>query len=1338
MSSTVWTGEQKAAIYQRGGNLLVAAAAGAGKTAVLVERVIQMLLDDAAPVDLDRLLVVTFTDAAAGEMRQRIGAALQERLHRTGGAQQQRLLSQLLQLPRAPIGTLHSFCSELLRRHFDHLQLDPAFRIMDENEALFLRQEVLEEVLEEKYLSLEKQPEHPFWHLTTLLAGRHGDDRRLFEQAWRFYSFALSLPRPRAWLNWLADSLEQTPERWAEQFWLSDWLEVVGLEINIIAECLTLARELVRQPGGPAAYAAQLEQELAAVQECLGSGLMDYHRLRQSLLAVNFGKLPAVKKGTCREDLQQQVKDLRHRAKEGWKKLVQIYFSRPEAELLGELRQAAPLLRSLVELVLDFDTAYRRAKRERGLLDFSDLEHYALALLAENAELSPRGGEVPGLPGAPLLPSPLAREYRQRFAAVMVDEYQDINGVQEAILSLLSGEHNRFMVGDVKQSIYRFRLADPGLFLQRYREYAAVADPGGPGGPDVGRAVEVPQGVPGLRIDLTANFRSVPGILAAVNFLCGRLMTARVAEIDYDERARLRSPRPGEEEKPPGGEVEIHLLEYRPPAGGGEQAEQAGEGADEAAADAPSPPEDLDQVRLEARYLAGWLRENMDRGWELPDGAGGRRQIRWRDVVILLRSLQHTAGIYLEEFRRLGIPVYANGSGGYFAASEVQTVLSLLQVIDNPRRDIPLAAVLRSAMVGLSAGHLARLRLACPQGDFYNAVQHGWQNPAVLEDEQAAASLLAFGERLQTWRQMATRVEPADLIEEIYRQTGYYDLVGALPGGSLRQANLRLLVDRARQFAGTSYRGLFRFLRYMEQLQEQGRDLDTARSLGESENVVRIMSIHRSKGLQFPVVIVAGLGRKFNMKDSQGEWLLHRRLGCGPLLFDPEEYIRRPTVLHHLLRQRLRLESLAEEMRLFYVAATRARYRLLLTAAVPNLPAQVRRWQSFSGLAADQGALPVTVLAGAASCLDWLGPALLAHPALAGLAWPGEAPLELPTPAGRLCLQPAAGLAALWQSGGDGQDEEAVWGKYLRELQPLPRQWLEEQLPEGEKLPCDAELVALLFWQYPRAALAGIPAKLSVTEWSKRQAGLEDGPGEEWPADPVARASLAGTLPMGQEPAEEDVRPGGDYPAGGSYPAAGEMPPGFELPAFHSGGHPALERGQAMHLVMQHLDLELLARAAARREITGEIERQIQALLERGVLGETQRELVSVEQIAGFVDSPPGRRLLQLAGSDRIWRELPFTVALPCRELYPRLDAEQAGEESIILQGIIDCLLDEPDGLVIIDYKSDYLTAGQAAEFVRRHSAQLQLYARAVSEITGRPVKEKILYSFTLGRFWVV
>lgn len=1334
MSSTVWTDEQKAAIYQRGGNLLVAAAAGAGKTAVLVERVIQMLLNDAAPVDLDRLLVVTFTDAAAGEMRQRIGAALQERLRRTGGAEQQRLLSQLLLLPRAPIGTLHSFCSELLRRHFDHLQLDPAFRIMDENEALFLRQEVLEEVLEEKYLSLEKQPEHPFWHLTTLLAGRHGDDRRLFDQTWRFYSFALSLPRPRAWLNWLADSLEHTPGRWAEQFWLTDWQEVVGLEIDMIAECLTLALELARQPGAPAAYAAQLEKELAAVQECLNSD-RSYHRLKQSLLAVNFGRLPVVKRGTCREDLQQQVKDLRNRAKEGWKRLVQVYFSRSEEELLGELRQAAPLVRSLVELVLDFDTAYRQAKRERGLLDFSDLEHCALALLAENAELSPWGSEVPGLPGAPLLPSPLAREYRQRFAAVMVDEYQDINGVQESILSLLSGEQNRFMVGDVKQSIYRFRLADPGLFLQRYREYAAIADAGGPGD---GRAAELPEGAPGLRIDLTANFRSVPGILAAVNFLCGRLMTARVAEIDYDERARLRSPRPGEEEKPPGSEVEIHLLDYRPPAGGGEPVELAGDGTAEAAGEAPSPPEDLDKVRLEARYLAGWLKEKMDRGWKLPDGAGSMCQIRWRDVVVLLRSLQHTAGIYLEEFRRLDIPVYADGSGGYFAASEVQTVLSLLQVIDNPRRDIPLAAVLRSALVGLSAGHLARLRLACPQGDFYTAVQHGWQNPAVLEDEQAASSLLAFGERLQTWRQMAARLEPADLIEEIYRQTGYYDLVGALPGGSLRQANLRLLVDRARQFAGTSYRGLFRFLRYIEQLQEQGRDLDTARSLGESEDVVRIMSIHRSKGLQFPVVIVAGLGRKFNMKDSQGEWLLHRRLGCGPLLFDPEEYIRRPTVLQHLLQQRLRLESLAEEMRLFYVAATRARYLLLLTAAVPNLPAQVRKWQSFAGLTAAGGALPVTVLAGAASCLEWLGPALFAYPTLADLTCSEDTPLALATPAGSLCLQPAAGLAALWQGGGGEQGEEAVWVKYLRGLQPLPRQWLEEQLPEGEKLPDDQELAALLFWQYPRAALAGIPAKLSVTEWSKRQAELEAGPAGEWPLEWPARAQRDESMPVEQEPAGEEARQSGDPPDDGSYPATGEMPPGFELPAFHSGGHPALERGQAMHLVMQHLDLEQLARAAARREIAGEIERQVQALLERGVLEEAQRELIRVEQIAGFVDSPPGRRLLQLAGSDRIWRELPFTVALSCRELYPRLDVEQAGEESIILQGIIDCLLDEPDGLVIIDYKSDYITAGQAAEFVRRHSAQLQLYARAVSKITGRPVKEKILYSFTLGRFWVV
>ncbi|WP_018084271.1 helicase-exonuclease AddAB subunit AddA [Desulfurispora thermophila] len=1310
MSSTVWTDEQRAAIHQHGRNLLVAAAAGAGKTAVLVERVIQMLLNECSPVDLDRLLVVTFTEAAASEMRQRIGAALQERLQRAGGAKQ-RLLNQLLLLPRALIGTLHSFCSELLRRHFYHLQLDPAFRIMDENEAFFLRQEVLEEVLQGKYQELEERPDQPFFQLTALLAGRHGDDRRLYDLVWRFYSFALSLPRPRAWLNWLVGSLENASACWEEQPWLVAWQDGVYLELGAAAESLALALELTRQPGGPAVYEPLLAQELAAVEKCLALCRAPYEQLKQSLLeAATFGRLPSLKKGEFREDYQQQVKDLRNKAKDGLKKLIKTYFSRPALEMLADLRQAAPLLRALVELVLDFDLAYRRAKLDRGLLDFSDLEHYALALLAENAELSPWSVEAPDQPQAPLLASPLAREYRQQFAAVLVDEYQDINGVQEAILELVSAGHNRFMVGDVKQSIYRFRLADPGLFLQRYQDYVAwtelpkLAD---------GLVRHLADQVPGLRIDLTANFRSIPGILAAVNFLCGRMMSARVAEIDYDERARLRSPRPGEEEKPPGGEVEIHLLEYRPPAAGTEpeDLENGGEIEEEGAGALPVR-EELDQVRLEARYLAGWLKETLARGLELPDGAGGQRRATWRDVVILLRSLQHTAGIYLEEFRRQGIPVYADGSGGYFAASEVQTVLALLQVIDNPRRDIPLAAVLRSGFVGLSAAHLARLRLACPQGDFYTAVQYAWQNPAVLEDDRAAASLLAFQERLKVWRQMATQVEPAELLEEIYRRTGFYDLVGALPGGSLRQANLRLLVDRARQFAGTSYRGLFRFLRYIEQMQEQGRDLDTARSLSESEDVVRIMSIHRSKGLQFPVVIVAGLGRRFNMRDIQSDWLLHRQLGCGPLLFDPQDYTRRPTVLHHLLRQRLRLESLAEEMRLFYVAVTRARYRLLLTATARHLPALIQNWQSYAGLVGDGRPLPVSLLAGANSCLDWVGPALFTVPALAGLSWPEDAPLELPTPAGLLCLRPAARLASLWQAAGDEQPEDVLWLQRLRDLQPLPRSWLEEQAPEGEKLPDDEELAGALFWRYPRAALSGIPAKLSVTEWSKRQEEEAD-----LPAGVMFETAVVGNF----EP--ENVA----------------LPPGFDLPVFHSGGHHAVERGQAMHLAMQHLDLEWLARTTpARREIIEEIERQLARMVERGVLGAGQRELVNVEQIAGFVDSPTGRRLLVAAVSGQVWRELPFTVALPCRELFPALAVEGAEEESIILQGIIDCLLGEPDGLVIIDYKSDYITAGQAAEFVRRHSSQLDLYARAVEHITGRIVKEKILYSFTLGRSWVV
>lgn len=1423
MSSIRWTDEQEKAIATRGENLLVSAAAGSGKTAVLVERIVRRLLDEKEPVDLDRLLVVTFTDAAAAEMRQRITARLTRALQEHPGSA--RVQRQLFLAPRASIGTLHSFCAEVVRRHFYLLGLDPGFRVMDENEASLLRLEVLSDVLEECYEEhRDAPPEAPFLYLARALADRHGGDRELLELILRLYAFARSLPRPRAWLNRTAAALAEAPARtWEEQPWFGEWREWLRLELEGWRDALAEAARLAAGAGGPKAYGPVLAEDLARVQawlEMAEGGSAGFFDLKKALEeGREWCDLPRTARGEAAEEVKKRVRQLRGQVKERVGGLLTEHFARSPEELALDLARVAPQVQALVEVTLRFDRAYRQAKRERAVADFADLEHDALAILAANGEGSPWGEEMPVDPAAPLLPSPVAVEYRNFFAEVLVDEYQDINGVQEALLELVSRGDNRFLVGDVKQSIYRFRLADPQVFLNCSRAYADL-DFDAASGP-----------APGRRTVLSANFRSRREILETVNYVFSRLMTRRAVELDYDERARLNC-RADYPECPAGNAltpVEVHLLDYAPPEtllSGGLPGGQNGEEPPAAAfsgevndggelparAEPPEPPgfipragrpgpepeepEELDLVRLEARWVAERVRRLVtEEGFQVYQQEQDRREYRpvsWRDVVVLMRSLKGRVGVFVEEFRRLGVPVYADGSGGYFAAPEVETVLAALQVIDNPRRDIPLAAVLRSPLAGLNAARLAEIRLACPEGDFYTAVRRAAQGPPGVAPELARV-LSRFLERLEGWRELARRLPPAELLTELYRQTGYYDLVGALPGGAVRQANLRALVDRARRFEGTIYRGLFRFLRFIEQLREEGGDLDAARSLGENEDVVRIMSVHRAKGLEFPVVVVADLGRRFNLQDLSRGFLLHRQLGCGPVVTDLERGVRYPTVLHRVIKERLRREALAEEMRLLYVALTRARERLILTAAVRRLGRQVEQWRSRAAAAPPEGPLSVPLLTGAGSFLDWLGPALWSHPDLAGLS-AGEEVAVAGNEFFRVHLWPAAALERLWSAAArkeEGQD--SLPARQLADLLPLPAAWLQEQEKQEREagradgaaaLPGDEELRRRLFWAYPHQELAALPSKVTVTEWRHRQEELAEQSGEEMPAAgleegvfqgkkmsrpeegagpasgvPVPSGDSAAGTPIGvtgapgedvfrepEEPAgtvaktwgtgrtngEEDAGEVGTVGAAGekepAVPPQSELPPGFDLPAFYAGEHPGgTERGRVVHLVMQSLDLTSPPDEAA-------VRRHLASLVAREILRPEERRLVRPAEIARFWRGELGRRVLAAAKNGRLWREVPFTLGLPVPELYPETAGRVPPEETILLQGTIDCLLVEEDGLVIVDYKTDRLTEDELAAAADRYRPQLALYARAAQQILSRPVREKYLYFFALDR----
>ncbi|NGQ95160.1 helicase-exonuclease AddAB subunit AddA [Brevibacillus sp. SYP-B805] len=1252
-----WTEEQWQAITSRGNNLLVAAAAGSGKTSVLVERIIRRITDPDEPVGVDELLVVTFTNAAAAEMRHRIGDALRKALEANPGSAH--LRRQLALIQRATITTLHSFCLELLRQYYYLVDLDPAFRIADPMEAELIRQDVLEAKMEEWY---ERDPE--FLALADVMLDGQ-DDAALAGLLMKIYDFSRSHPEPAAWLNGVAAAFEVEESAALDKLpWVRSIVRALQLELQAMASLLAKAAALASSPEGPNAYVPVLEQEQQMVAQAASAAGLGWEALHRAVQGIAFQKLPPAREAdqACKE----QVQALRERVKKRIKALAEEYFAQEPASYLRDLANMAPHMKTLVRLVDEYGRAYQAEKRARSLVDFGDLEHVALAILQErDADGSRR-------------PSEVALGLRERFAEVLVDEYQDINLVQETILQLVSRERpaNRFMVGDVKQSIYRFRLAEPKLFMQKYQAYRKIE--------------EADDTAQGWRIDLAANFRSRREVVDAVNFLFRQIMTTGVGEIGYGPEAELIFRASYTEVEPERLQAEVHLIdrqtheEAAQTGDEGTEQEQDGEGTE------PSPAaalaEEASMAQLEARLIARRIRQWMEPGaGEKPllvedRKAGGLRPLAYRDIVILVRAAAGWAQVMREELRAAGIPVFAEESGGYFAAPEVDLMLSLLRVIDNPLQDIPLAAVLRSPIGHVKEEELARVRIHYPTGPFHQAVRlYIAEQP---KDNALCRKLNAFFARLEAWRTQARQGSLAELITRIYRETGYLDYVAGLENGQQRKANLRMLYDRARQYEAGSYRGLFGFLRFVDRLQQAGSDLGEARTVSESEDVVRIMTIHKSKGLEFPVVFVAGLGKAFNTLDIKSPFLLHKDLGFGPQVTDPDLRLRYPSLAMLGIRQELRRELLAEEMRVLYVALTRAREKLVLVGTAKDLGKSIMAWgqQTTEGeTLADED------LQQAKGYLDWIGSSLLRHPAAGPLRTYPQAqgiaaepvPVRTVPDDSRWSFHfyPAAELAA---SDAEQAAAEACLEQILNREQVADR-------PQDEAW--RAVIDRALSWNDPHQAAAQTAAKWSVSDLKQRTAA-------------------AGGMPY-------------------------RLPRITQKPQFLANGQKkgftAAEMGTIMHTVMQHLDLRSPLDAA-------DIRRQVDGLVARQHLTVEQAEAVEARQVAAFFASELGQRLKR---ASRVYRELPFTLAVAAREIRPDCGAELE-DEKVIVQGVIDCLFEEADGrLVLLDFKTDGIAAEPTpqaiAQLTDRYAGQLRYYAKAVEEIWRRPVAECYLYLFAGG-----
>lgn len=1145
MTNMAWTNEQQAAIDSRGQTLLLSAAAGSGKTAVLVERIIRRLLDKEYPIDITELLVVTFTKAAAAEMRDRIGTALMKALSETKDPRVER---QLALLPSAQISTLHAFCQHVIRKYFYTIDLDPAFSIAGEEELNLLRRQVLEDVFLSYYEDDEKAS--ILYPLADMFGSDRGDDI-LMDTVSRMYTYARSLAWPEHWLKEAARAYDVAPDAVIDDMvWAGPIKDAVRRILEEDARLYDGVLYHLRQREAFAPACDTFVAEQAALRQAAQS--RSWNDLSRFVRAIDFPRLKSLRKLSDDDKaVWERCKKVRDDVKKDVIKTLQaVYFSATPEEWLDGMRAMKPIMDGLVTLTLDFAKAYGAAKKEKGWIDFSDLEHFCLQIL-----LAPDAS-----PEHPV-PSAAAEELRSQYEEVFIDEYQDTNGVQELITRLVSGEDNRFMVGDIKQSIYRFRLADPTLFLEKYQSFSRDE-----------KAVQ-------RCIDLGRNFRSVPVVLDAVNAVFSRAMTAEAAGMDYGEREKLYAGRQApDDERWIGGPVEVDIVPT------------------------PSDEEDDDgstAFEKECRFIAGRIGELLASGRMAARKDGTLEPLSYRHIVVLLRSMAGKADVLIQALQEGGIPSYAEQSGGYFAAVEVQVMLALLRCIDNPEQDLAMAAVLRSPLVGLDETALAGVRLAGDGTLWQNLPAFVASLPDGVDEKE---DLQQFMAAFDSWRTYSRRHGVAELLQRLYDDTAYVDFVGAMPGGDVRQANLKALYDRARQYEEAGFRGLFRYLQLMDKMKEDGLDLAPAKVVSEKEDVVRIMSIHKSKGLEFPVVFVADMGKAFNRRDTQDQILFHNRLGIGLKQYDPEWRMSYPTLIWSGIAAQLRWEETAEEERILYVAMTRARDQLILTGHSSHIDRDWQRWTSRLNPAQ------------AKSYFDWVMPAALA-------------------PFGAKADADYARPGAAWQ--------DAIW--QVRIARAVPAGTVEEGAYDGEPrlealrrgdltgTPVPSWLDEQLSWQYAYPQAVRTAAKFSVSEVKRRYQELHS---DELQDEADLSVPSAAVIP----------------------PAPGEDDAFAALPPWLAGEEAAVsgaQRGTALHKALQYI-------TPAADQTTATLRREIDAFVRQGLLSREEAKLVYVPVLAAFCQSDIGRRM---AESPELHREYPFTVLLAGGDPLPETET---GEQILI------------------------------------------------------------------------
>lgn len=1236
-----FTPDQQRVIDTRDCNILVSAAAGSGKTAVLVERIIQKICDETHPVDIDRLLIVTFTSAAAAQMRERISKAVAKKLEEH--PENEHLQKQSALIHNAQITTIDSFCLFVIRNNFNEIGLDPGFRVADEGEIKLLEADVLEALLEDCYA---KAQEEFLQFVESYTAG--GSEKRIEEAILRLYHFSMSYPFPEEWLearreDYKLESIHELPEK----AWFQGALRYMD---TVLLECesrLQRGLEIASGIGGPQQYRENLIADLELVERLRST--TDYQKLYDLFTYSSFTRL-STKKSECDPDLKEVVKAIRDEVKKNITDLKKFLFLISPEDTFEDMKQCAAVVNELVSLTLAYKERLDQAKRDKNIVDFSDMEHFALQILLEkDEEGSLRQRET-------------ALAFQDYFEEIMIDEYQDSNEVQELLLKSISGEgkgrFNRFMVGDVKQSIYKFRLARPEIFMEKYDTYENSQT-----------AKEH------VRIDLSMNFRSRREVTQATNFICGQIMKKQVGNVEYDEKAALyvgaSYPEPQEEK--------LYQTELLIASDKGEEGSQA-----------------LTEKEREAYVVADRIRELVGHFPVTDAKTGEVRPAKYSDIVILFRA---TAG-WDEDFRRIlterGIPIHITSKAGYFQTLEIQGIVNFLKVLNNPLQDIPFFGVMKLLFFGFSEEEIARIRcfaleyqkqqeqeeklflyeqvkLYAEQKQTSEQALENMQEDAEMELLQKAQQLLR---EITKYRERVAYTPIKELIGQLLRETGYASYIGSMPGGEQRYANIELLLERAGMFEKTSFYGLFHFIRYLETMQEKEVDFGEANILDENADVVRVMTIHKSKGLEFPICFVCGLSKQFNLMDTRQAILMDVELGIGVDCINPQMRTKRKTLRKNIVAQRMKEDTRGEDLRVLYVALTRAKEKLILTAYEENIQKKLseNRYLTFE----DDEKLPYSVMMSANSYFDLILAALMRHPGIRQLLEEnGLDYVHHPLPYQEIPISISLK---------DVKEISAGEVKELGRAAVLEDALEEPQLQRDEKL--SQQLQQRLSFQYPHRDLEGLTVKTTVSELKK--AAFEE---EAEPAAELFMQERELYIPAFMK--EEEVVLGTQY-------------------------------GTAVHKVM-----ELFSFAEKYRDsdnALNQIQEEMQSWIEQGRVARQDIACVKPYQLARFLKTKLANDMIQAKSRNDLYKEQPFVLGIPAGQL----DNKFPQTETVLVQGVIDAFYYDEDGdMILLDYKTDRVAKPQ--ELIERYKTQLDYYQEALEQITGKRVKKRIIYSFKLG-----